>query len=132
MRLVVIAMTPAVVAITTTAIVVRDAVLHALLEPLNAVLKVAGLAWVEPAASGTMQPVFDAVSFVAKPVGAAIADAVAAIEPVDLPLDIVDPRLERAHLAPIAAEAIVVAVVAVVVAIRRGLRLRIILRGSGA
>src|SRR5438270_747970 len=70
-------------------------------------------------------------SLVAQPVGAAVADAVAPIEPVDLPLDIVDPRLERTHLAPIAANTIVVAVVTVVVAIRRGLRLRIILRSGG-
>jgi len=99
--------------------------LDSLLKALDAVLDVAGLARVEPAASALMQAAFNILSLVAQAVGGPVPDAIAPVQAVDLPLDIVDPLLERADLAPIAAEAIIVA-------IRRRLGRGIILGDRGA
>jgi hypothetical protein len=110
-------------------VVVGDRELDALLELLDSILDVPGLARVEPAAGALVQAAFDAIGLVAQAVGRPVADPVAAIEARDLALDIVDPLLKFANLAPITPEAIVMAVV---VAIGRGLRSGIILRGGGA
>jgi hypothetical protein len=48
-----------------------------------------------------VQPLFDAVGFDTQPVGAPVADRVAAVEDPDLTLDQVDTRLERPDLAEI-------------------------------
>jgi hypothetical protein len=116
------------IAIASVTVVERE--LDALLEALDAGIKVAGLALVETAACPLVQTALDPARFVAKAVRAALADAVAAVEPLDLALERVDPDLERADHAPIALAVTVVGVVAI--GIRRRLRLRIVLRSSGA
>ena len=83
-----------------------------------------------PPRAAVAQAALDVARFVAQPVGAVAADAVAAVEPVDLPLDVVDPDLQVTDHAPVALAVAVVAVVTI--GIRRGLRLRIILGGGGA
>jgi len=86
----------------------------------DAPLDVVGLVRIEAVASRKAQPALDVVGFGAQAVGAAVADAVAAVEQVDLALDRVDPDLERPDLA-------VIVVVAVAVAVAVGLLLREIL-----
>jgi hypothetical protein len=80
--------------------------LDLLLEPRDAHFDVARFVRVQPAARTLVQPSLDAIGFVAKTVGRAVADAIAPVEPVDLALDLINPRLERANLAP----AVVVAI----------------------
>ena len=84
----------------------------------------ARLVAVEPVAADPAKPALDAVGLIAQAVGGALAYSVAAIEPLDLALNLVDPRLERANLA-------VIVVVPVTVRLPVGLRLRVILRGRG-
>src|SRR6478672_7735693 len=128
-------MTPAIVAVAIASITVGNGITNLLLEPDDPSLDVVRLIGVEAITLGAAQPVLDVVGFVAKTIGAAVADSVAAVEPLDLILDGVDPRLKRAHLA----EAVAVAVIAIVIAVLAvtivgvGLRLglRIILGRGG-
>src|SRR5438309_297010 len=126
-------MTPAIVTVAVAAAAIVERELDLLLEPLDAILDVASLARIEPAAGALAQPAVDLVGLVEQALGTSAADHVPAVKAADLALDIVDPRLKRPNLAPIASETIVIAIiVAVVVAVRRGLRLRIILCRGGA
>ena len=70
-----------------------------------------------------MQPVLDAIGFLAQSIGGMVADHVAAVEAANLVLDRVDPRLQRTNLA-----VVVMAIPVVPVVLRR----RIILSGSRA
>jgi hypothetical protein len=109
----------AIPAVTIAPSAVVHRILDALFEAPDLIFDVSGFIWIKSAASRAVQPIFDIVGFVAKAVGASIADPVAAVEALDLPLDIVDPHLKRADLT----EAIAIAV---------RLRRWIILRGRGA
>jgi hypothetical protein len=82
--------------VAVTAVAVGGGVLDALLEPGDAVRDVARLVRVEPVARGAVQPVLDPPRLRLQPVGRIVADEVAAVEPLDLPLDRVDPPQERA------------------------------------
>ena len=96
-------MTPAIVAVAIASITVGNGITNLLLEPDDPSLDVVRLIGVEAVTLGAAQPVLDVVGFVAETIGAAVADAVAAVEPLDLILDGIDPRLKRAHLAEAAA-----------------------------
>src|SRR6478609_5228463 len=107
--------------IAPPAAAIAHRILDALLEALNAIDQLAGLTRVEAAAGAVVKAALEVIGFMAQAVGGMVADAIAAVEPVDLPLDIVEPDLQLAHLAPIVAAIAVVAVVAaiaVVVAVR--------------
>src|SRR6476469_6524452 len=126
-------MTPAIVAVAIASITVGNGITNLLLEPDDPSLDVVRLIGFEAITLGAAQPVLDVVGFVAKTIGAAVADSVAAVEPLDLILDGIDPRLKRAHVA----EAVVVAIVAIavlgiaIVGVGLRLGLRIILGRGG-
>ena len=89
--------------------------------------------WMSPASRGRArrgrdaQALLDAVGFVAQAVGAAVARCGRGGRAVDLPLDGIDPHLQRPHLAPVA-----VAIAIAVAGRRLAGRLRIILGGGRA
>ena len=86
-------------AIVVVAVAARERVLDALLEPSDANFDVVRFIAVQAVARGALQAVLDLVRFTAQAVGLAVANAVAAIELLDLALDAVDPDLQRADLA---------------------------------
>src|SRR5690242_1768599 len=95
------------VAVTVTTAIVHGE-LHALLEAPDPVFDVARLARAQAPARRVVQPVLDPVGLVAQTVGSTLADHIATVETIDLPLDTVDPRLKRPDLAPIASETVAV------------------------
>src|SRR5690349_3261375 len=98
----------------------RDRVLDALLEPGDANVDVVRFVAIQAVARGALQPILQLVRFTAQAVGLTIANAVAAVELLDLPLHIVDAHLQGADLAPIVLVAISVAVGRRVLRGRRG------------
>ena len=99
---------------------VRRRIADLLLETPYPNLDVAALTRAQSKAADIAQAALDVASFGTKAIGLAVADRAAAVEPLDLALDLVDPGLKATNLA----------VIVVVVAVRIALRLRGILRGK--
>src|SRR5262245_55872117 len=97
----VLAIVAALAVVTAVAVAIASFAVDADLQPLDTPLDAIGLLRMQAVAGRKAQALLNLARVTPKPIGLALAQDVPAVEMTDLALQLVDPHLEAADLAPV-------------------------------